>query len=439
MQKSPVLKQVLFLIFIAVILVLLMGLVIFSSAKAEVSESGTGLSARSSNSKASVRFFDEDEENWDSSKKRHQTEGEARYDRVEGLYLGLLLNQNEDRQVKPPRKSDTPFLYGSAGYTLKLKKFEGQMGIEKRFGEDNPLGVGAEFHSIVETPDRWIISGHENSLAAFLLCEDFRDYYFSEGAGGYVTQTLGSAVRMTAAYQRDQFDSLQKNTDWALFGGKKKFRENPAMSAGETRSIAGKIVFDTRNSPKNTTRGLYVQVEGERAGGDMGGNFDFDRLLADVRWYWTLDSWEGLDFRLRAGSVTGNAPWQKTFHLGGISTLRGFSYKAFPSGPLQPGGNRMALAQVEYTFGREDFPYGLDLGFLDQFNLILFSDAGWVGTVGTQKDLWEGFDGISGGAIKNDAGIALANRSGNVRLEVARRTDTGNKPYTFYFRIERPF
>ncbi len=435
MQKSPVLKQVLFLIFIAIILVLLMGLMLFSSAKAQPSVSD----ATVSRSPLLMRFFDEDEETWESSGRRQKTEGEVRYNRVEGAYLGLLVNTNEEREVKPVRNTTMPFIYGHAGYAFKLKKFEGQMGIEKRFMEDNPFGVGAEFHSAVETPDRWIISTHENSLAAFLLKEDFRDYYYADGASGYVIQNLGSALSLKVAYRSDEYDSLKKETNWSLFGGHKKFRENPAMSDGQTRSVAARIVLDTRNNPKNATRGLYIQLEGERSGGELGGDYEYERLLADVRLYCTLESWEGLDIRLRAGTATGNIPWQKTFHLGGISTLRGFSYKAFPSGPLQPGGNRMALAQVEYTFGREDFPYGLDLGFLDQFNVILFSDAGWVHAADAGLDFWDGFDGLSGGTIKHDAGIALANRSGNVRFEAARRTDTGNKPYTFYFRIEKPF
>ncbi|HEX9935013.1 MAG TPA: BamA/TamA family outer membrane protein [bacterium] len=444
MQKASLLRQVLFLIFIAFVLILLMGLLIFSSAKATGATRDTGLSpsgTRPSGLKSASmgKAYDEDEDDWESPRHRNRMDGGIRYNRVEGLYLGLLMNQDNERQIRPRRTYGIPFLYGYGGYAFKLKDFEYQLGIEKRFSENNAFAVGGEYHHTADTPDRWIISDRENSLAAFFLKEDFQDYYFTEGASGYVKKTIASVLHLTVAYNTDEYDSLSRNTNWSLFGGKKRFRENPAMSTGEVRSLAAKLVLDSRNSIKKATRGLYIQLEGEHVGESLGGDYDFDRLVVDFRGYWTLDSWEGVDFRVRAGSIKGGAPWQKTFHLGGISTLRGFAYKAFPSGPMQPGGDRMVLAQAEYTLGREDFPYGLDLGFLNEFNVILFTDAGWVGVAGSQSELWEGFEDISSRMIKNDVGIALANRTGDVRLEVARRTDTGYKPFTFYFRIERAF
>ena len=160
----------------------------------------------------------------------------------------------------------------------------------------------------------------------------------------------------------------------------------------------------------------------------------------DVRRYQPLGFGEGLDFRLRVGTVSGNSiPWHKSFHLGGLSSLRGFPYKAFPAGPMNPGGNRMLLAQLEYRMGTQDLPDELDWGLLEHFNLIIFADAGWVGIADHEADLFGGFDSMTWSKIKTDVGIALANRSGNVRIQIARRTDTNEKPYVFSFRINRPF
>ena len=132
-------------------------------------------------------------------------------------------------------------------------------------------------------------------------------------------------------------------------------------------------------------------------------------------------------------------PWHKSFHLGGISTLRGYGYKAFPNGSQQPGGNRMVLAQIEYRIGEANIPDELGLGLFDMFNFIVFADAGWAWNAGPDDNLFEGFKSLKIGSLKTDVGIALANRSGSVRFEIARRTDRGKKPFTFYFRINRPF
>ena len=99
----------------------------------------------------------------------------------------------------------------------------------------------------------------------------------------------------------------------------------------------------------------------------------------------------------------------------------------------------MVLAQLEYRMGNQDLPDELDMGILDYFNLILFADVGWVGNGGIGSGLFEGFEGLSLVNMKSDVGIALANRSGSVRFQIARRTDTSKKPFVFSFRINRPF
>jgi len=423
-MQRLVMKQVLFLILLAMSLVMVMGVVICTSARAQ------GLN---------VSFFqDWDwEDDWDDEWGRgDRVTPDVRYNRVEGMYLGVRVREEYWRR----RYTRRPFLYGSAGYAFKVKEFQYRVGLEKGFFETYHTAVGGEYHRLVDTSDRWIISDLENSLAAFLLKEDFHDFYLREGGSAYIRQDFAKDINLTVGYHYDSIDSLDKNTNWALFGGKKNFRDNPPMNEGELRSIMTHLVIDTRNSEKRTTRGWYIQVEGEHAGRGLGGDFDFDRLVVDVRRYQPLGFGEGLDFRLRVGTAKGDSlPWHRSFHLGGISTLRGYPFKIWPNGPMSPGGNRMVLAQLEYRMGTQDLPDELDWGILEHFNLILFVDAGWIGVTDPESGLFEGFDKLAWSRFKSDVGIALANRSGNVRFQIARRTDTGEKPYAFLFRIYRPF
>ncbi len=415
-------KQILGLVFLAFILVLVLGVIFVSHANAQ----GFLLSSR---------FDDDWDWDWDDDRWDNRRDFVVRYNRVEGLFLGAHLNRDYYRHRRPTRA----FLYGSAGYAFKAKEMEYQIGLEKGFMDRFRLAFGAEYHRFIDTQDRWIISDSENSLAAVLIREDFHDFYLRDGASGYLVQNFGRNSSITVGYHVDSYDSLAKNTNWSLFGGSKNFRDNPAMDSGNMRSIISGLVFDTRNSMRRTTRGWFVQAEYEHAGGGLGGDFEFDRLVFDLRRYQSLGLGEGLDFRLRVGTSKGILPWQRSYHLGGISTLRGFPYKAYPNGRMNPGGNRMLLAQVEYRMGTQDLPDELDLGLLELFNLIIFADAGWVADVGGEADLFDGFDGLTWNDLKSDIGIALANSSGTVRVQIARRTDTGHKPFTFSFRVQRPF
>jgi outer membrane protein assembly factor BamA len=433
-MKRNDLRQVLFLVFLAVVLVLLMGFWVVTSAKA-----GTKSESFFQN-RLSWTISDSDDEYEDEfpsrrMRRRDRWEPEVRYNRVEGVYLGMKLNKDGGRRWR----SNRPTRYGFVGNAFAAGELQYQVGLEKGFFDEFRLGFGGEYHRRITTPDLWIMPAEENSAAAFLIKEDFHDFYFTEGWSGSVSQNFTPALKISAAYQTDKYRAEDRHARWSLFGGKKVFRENPLMDEGMNNAVSGRLVIDTRNSVRRTSRGWYIQIEGERAGDAFGGDFEYDRYVADLRRFQPLGFGEGVDLRIRVGTGQGRMPWQKAYYLGGPSTLRGFRYKAFPNGWEQPGANRMVLAQLEYRLGRDELPDMMDMGILDNFNLILFTDAGWTASVDSTLGPTEGFDDLSIGRLKNDVGIALANHDGNVRFEVARRTDTSDKPYTFWFRISRPF
>ncbi|NQT25818.1 BamA/TamA family outer membrane protein [candidate division KSB1 bacterium] len=447
-MKSIILKQVFFLIGATLILVILMGFFFFSNAHGATPQSNSEKGFRANLTTSSwgddwEEDGDEWDEEWDAdwdSDVDEWVDGDRtglmiRYNRVEGLMAGMRIKKEYWRS----RDSNRPFIYGHWGYAFAAKEFQYMAGLEKGLFDTYRFGFGGEYHRMIDTPDRWIIQDEENSLAAVVLKEDFQDFYLREGGSGYLMQNITEAVTMTAAYNVDQFKSVEKNTNWSIFGGKKQFRPNPIMDEGELYSLSAKLVLDTRNSKRKTKQGWYVQIEGEHAGNDLRGDFTFDRLLVDLRRFQPLGYQDGLDIRLRAGSAWGHLPWQRSYHLGGLSTLRAFQYKAFPGGPDQSGGNRMVLGQIEYRLSRQDLPDEIDLGILEHFYIILFADAGWVENVDENLDWTEGFEDLDYGDFKSDVGLALSNRGGNMRVEIARRTDTSVKPFMFWFRLNRPF
>jgi outer membrane protein insertion porin family len=264
-------------------------------------------------------------------------------------------------------------------------------------------------------------------LYAFLIHEDYRDYFQRQGYSFAVTQELNRYVKGGLEFRRDFYDSLQTNTDWALFGGNKKFRNNPFINDGDMSSLVGMLVIDTRDNIRHTMRGTYLSLEGETSSSGLGGDFSFNRYLVDVRKYFELSRRENLDFRLRVGTTEGNVPIQKSFTLGGIGSLRGYNLKEFT-------GNRMVLGTVEYRIGL--FRHGF-MGFFDR--LILFVDSGRAWDSSDNRKGTNGFEPVKFDFLKTDAGIGFSNESGSFRVDLARRTDVKNSHLNVFLRIYRPF
>ena len=376
---------------------------------------------------------DWEDEDWEYDLEEKQTQPLVRYNRVEGVTLGIQMNKEYGERKTPTR----PIPFGSWAYAFAAKEFQYQIGMEKGFTNTNRLAIGGEYHRMIDTPDAWFLKSEENSVAAFLVKEDFHDFYFRDGWSAYLSQNLWKALTLTAGYQSEQCKTVEKNTNWSLFGGD-KFRENPVIDEGDLKSLFGKLDFDTRNSARNFRRGWHIQAEGEFTLDDFETDFPYDRVMIDIRRYQPMGFSDNVNFRVRAGSAKGTVPWQKSFYLGGIGTLRGYHHKEFPAGPMEFGGNRMLLAQLEYNVGESVMTEYITGGF-PFFHLILFADGGWVGQADSGLGLHEGFDMLNKDNFKSDVGIALANQTGDFRVELAKRTDTGYKPYMFWFRFNRTF
>jgi outer membrane translocation and assembly module TamA len=121
------------------------------------------------------------------------------------------------------------------------------------------------------------------------------------------------------------------------------------------------------------------------------------------------------------GNSDGILPPQKRFYLGGPSSLQGYSLKEF-------SGREFALWNAELRLHDEHHHGG---SFLSHAGLIFFSDLGLA------ADQPLGNFRLQDWA--HDAGVALSTNSGNIRLQVARRTDTSHDPYVWMLRIQRPF
>jgi hypothetical protein len=361
-----------------------------------------------------------------------------RYNRVENIFLGL----GSDKRYYWDGSRDIS-LYGSIGYGFKSYNWRGNLGVTRQFafpneasGSSHLLEVGLEGHSYTDSKDQWLIDVSENSLAAFFIHEDFRDYYERQGItalAGWYYQDAQLTTQLKVEMNFDEETSMLKRTDWALFGGKKRFRENPAITEGRMRSVVISAGLSSERKSRNGMHGWSLFGTAEFSSASLHSEFSFSLLVLDVKRFQPLGKHDGVNLRVRGGTSAGSLPIQRTFDVGGLGTLPAYSFK-------DQSGNRMILGNIEYIAN------GDILGDLDfwpsrvmrHINILIFGDAAWVGIASADARWTQGFEQLTFSAFRSDLGFGFASRNGAFRLAWAWRTDI-KAPARFVFRISRPF
>jgi len=352
----------------------------------------------------------------------------VRYNRVQGLFIGLGI----PKTIRG--KYNFINFHGFLGYGFKEKKWRFEAGLDRWFfnQRDYRFEIGAKLYDLTDTKDDWLITDEENSLSAFFLNDDYHDFYRRNGYEIHASQNLSIFLKGTLAYRNDNYDSLEKHTNWSLFGND-DFKDNPPIKDGNMRSVYGELYLDTRNNKKLPRKGWYGKASMEVSNSKMNSEFSFNQYILELRRYQNFGRGERIDFRLKGGSAEGTLPIQKWYELGGFSTLRGFYFKQFY-------GDRMLLGNVEYNISPRTF--SSTFLFMDELNYIIFFDFGsaWFANNYTTDDNWyNGFSHLKLRDIKSDLGMAVTFNDGEFRINFAKRLDTNKKPLAVSFRIVKPF
>ncbi len=349
------------------------------------------------------------------------------YNRVQGFFAGIRVPESIGSG------NDYVDVHGFLGYGFSDYKWRYEVGLTRWLFDPRTyrFELGAKIYDRMDTQDGLMISDMENSLSAFFLHRDYVDFFRRKGFELHVSQNWTIFLRGMLAYRSDTYFSVSPSTDWALFGGKRSFGPNPAITDGLMRSVYGELYLDTRDNKELPSAGWYARLGLETSSREaLSSDFSFNRYQLDVRRYQRLSRGERLDIRLMAGTSEGELPLQKLYRLGGLSTLRGYNNKTFQ-------GDRMLLANIEYVYS----PSGRhSLLFLDNVSYIAFFDAGraWYRSA-DQKKWSDGFSALKWRDLQTDVGLALSFKKGKYRFSMARRLDTGKDPFVFAFRMVKPF
>jgi hypothetical protein len=276
-----------------------------------------------------------------------------RYNRVEALGIGVSARYDIPRR---------PFwsLGGGIGFGVADLGFKGKLDVRydapgKRFD----LAGYSELHLGGMTLTDEKRANGSAALRALFLGRDDADYYRSSGAAFTAGKRWGRmSGRVGAGWE--YHSSVERNTQIAIPGiwQDSVFPVNPAIDEGGfwRGDVAAKFYLGDWTRPTNRgelTFGLeggtdadsleYVQPRAA-----LEGRIDFGDVVA-------------LAFNTRGGWSAGTAPFQRLWGIGGLATVRGFTYgsqrgDSYWTGRLELSPRRKAITPV------------------------LFGDVGWAGS-----------------------------------------------------------
>ncbi|MDR3358647.1 MAG: outer membrane protein assembly factor BamA [Desulfovibrio sp.] len=166
-----------------------------------------------------------------------------------------------------------------------------------------------------------------------------------------------------------------------------------------TSAISGRILRDTTDAKDRPTKGTIARLWAEYGGGGLGGTDNFVKTVADWQGFISFNPQHTFHARGRLGGIFQNTsdrvPVFERFWLGGMDTIRGYTYsdispRDYKYGGEHIGGDRMGIFNLEYiwTFqkdlGLALVPF-LDGGFnIDQKTMGDKLDKYWVYSTGLE-------------------------------------------------------
>jgi hypothetical protein len=337
----------------------------------------------------------------------------ARFNRVEGFTLlpGLKYEDNKGR---------LPRLTISTAYAFTLKRWEYDFGVRHRFGAGIMPYFDIHLFQLAESSDKWRLTESENTIAGLFSKEDFWDFYWERGFKGEAGLYLTDDWQAGAIYNASRISNLERTARKAIFGGKKKFRENWSTilpdstdilaMPGDLKEAGLKLGYDTRHDQTKTYKaGAVASLEWRKTVSNS--SFDYQMTTADAKTFLPVASNQLLILHARGGYSNDYLPLFKRFFLGGIGSLRGYDYKEFE-------GNRYAFLSADYVwrFFNSDFGAGL------------FFDTG--------KAACSGHD-FKSGQLKTDVGISFLIEDA-FRIDLAQRLDNLDRHPVVSARLELP-
>jgi len=247
-----------------------------------------------------------------------------RYDRAESLFLGggLSYRTGEDSQLRVT----AGYAFGP-GHPSLMGEWRTSLGASAN------LSLKAEHNALRDIGPIPGIPGALNTLGALVWGSDFLDPYYVSGASARVERRLDNDWSSSLELAYEDHRTARQEVFYAPLNNSGEFRPVRVIADGSELRATAKITHGTAAaSPWHGS--IRVDL----------GHFDgatYLRPIVELGSGWrSADLRSGLSVNGTAGFITGSAPPQRLFLLGGPGTIPGYSYRGF-------AGDRFALLGVE--------------------------------------------------------------------------------------------
>jgi hypothetical protein len=282
---------------------------------------------------------------------------------------------------------------GYVTYKFAADRVGYSFGLERPFLRDALLQIGASVQDLTASDDRWRLSPGEQALVAVGFRNTFRDYYRRKGYQVHAAVRPFAHHEWLVAWRDEEQLGVTNETDFGFFRDEHPFRPNAPAVTGDYRAVLLAYTFESRGlvheTPGERYRrhqldslfgsmpaeepGLRAEWISEIAPAALDHQFDFSRHVINVRGRRELSPSQSVGARVMGGFSDGVLPPQRLFALGGIGSVRGYSFK-------EAAGEGMLLLNAEFR-QRIRRSGGL--------HALAFVDAGRVfDPVGGSTDAW---------------------------------------------------
>ncbi|MDI7258377.1 MAG: outer membrane protein assembly factor BamA [Thermodesulfobacteriota bacterium] len=195
------------------------------------------------------------------------------------------------------------------------------------------------------------------------------DTYSSKIFGGTIRsgKELTETIRADATYKLEKIKIHDVSIDASRF-----IKEQEGNKL--TSAISFSLSMDTRNDYYNPTRGARHGLSLQNAGGILGGDNYFVKVVADTSWYFPLPLHVVLNLRGKVGFIEPysgrEAPIYEKFFVGGLHTVRGFEYGM--AGPFDVNKESLGAKKMVAFNSELIFPLSREIGLRG----ALFWDVG---------------------------------------------------------------
>jgi len=339
------------------------------------------------------------------------------YNRVDPLRIGFGYEIQDPESLRPRFGARIEYAFGRDRVLYGVQ-------LEQPLAAPGRVAAGVTMVRRTDHDDFQQVEDTENSLALLLGRQDYRDYFEREGASAYLSWRVPDFSTVSVHLSDDRYRSLvtrDQTRSWFHTG--RALRANPAVDEGNVHAVTLRLERLAHRT-RSMRAGLYHWMEIERAGRELGGDFEYTRALGDVRSILRLSPATTLMVRaVAASALDGTLPVQKEFTLGGVDGLRAHAFDQYR-------GNQLALAQAEYMVGLWRVR---SRGFEGGLHAIAFVDVGraWNHPEGA----WD----IGRQRIRTDGGLGLGTSEDNLRVYFARDLQDPKSNVVISVRLQRPF